>query len=143
VAPWNGRWCCCPPGRRHLGRWLYAFTGWLIGGVSGLVGIGGGTMTVPFLVWQGRPLPRAVATSAACGLPIALAGAAGFIFFGADIRISGAAGYVHWPAMVVIALFAVVMAPLGARLAHTLPVAVLRRLFAAVLAIVGLRLLLG
>ncbi len=132
-----------PPGGRSLGRWLFSVAGWLIGSVSGLVGIGGGTMTVPFLAWQGRPLPRAVATSAACGLPIALAGAAGFIFFGAGVPVSGAAGYVHWPAMAVIALFAVALAPVGAKWAHTLPVGLLRRLFAVVLAIVGLRLLLA
>ena len=123
-------------------RGLFTVIGWLIGGVSGVVGIGGGTLTVPFLVWRGRSLPGAVATSAACGLPIALAGAAGFLFFGAGVQIPGAAGYVHWPAMLAIALFAIFTAPLGARLAHTLPVVRLRRLFAVVLVIVGARLLL-
>lgn len=121
----------------RVGPW-----GGLIGLVSGLVGIGGGTMTVPLLVWRGRALPRAVATSAACGLPIALAGAAGFVYFGSGAGISGAAGYVHAAAVSVMALFAVAMAPLGAGLAHRLPVAVLRRLFAAVLVVVGVRLLL-
>lgn len=125
-----------PSTRRGEGVVLFGPAGWLIGLVSGLVGIGGGTMTVPFLHWRGRPLPRAVATSAACGLPIALAGAAGFLHFGAAVQ-----GYVHWPAVAVIAPFAVITAPLGARLAHTLPVVQLRRLFALVLVAVGLRLI--
>ncbi len=123
-------------GRGGAAWWSLLPVGWLIGLVSGLVGIGGGTMTVPYLHWRGRPLPRAVATSAACGLPIALAGAAGFVHFGADVH-----GYVHWPAVAVMAPFAVLCAPLGARLTHALPVARLRRFFALVLLAVGLRLI--
>jgi len=120
-------------------RLLFPVAGWLIGLVSGLVGIGGGTMTVPFLGWRGRPLPRAVGTSAACGLPIALAGAAGFLHFGASAE--DPLGYIHWPAVAAIAPLAVVAAPLGARWAHSLPVPVLRRLFAVVLVLVGGRLI--
>ena len=127
--------------RTDGGRGLYALWGGLIGLVSGLVGIGGGTMTVPLLAWRGVSLPRAVATSAACGLPIALAGAAGFLYFGARSQPSLTTGYVHGLAVTVISLFAVATAPLGARWAHSLPVPLLRRFFAVVLLVVGVRLL--
>ncbi len=111
-----------------------------IGLVSGLVGIGGGTMTVPLLAWQGRPLPRAVGTSAACGLPIALTGALGFFYYGRQAELPDALGFIHWPALLPIALLAVLAAPWGARLAHRLPVPRLRKLFAGVLLAVAARL---
>ncbi len=131
-----------PSGRRP-GRGELGLVGSLIGLVSGLVGIGGGTMTVPYLAWRGTALPRAVGTSAACGLPIALAGAAGFILFGQGLTRSGDWGFVHWPAVLVMAPLAVYTAPVGALLAHRLPVPMLRRLFALVLVAVGVRLLWG
>ncbi|BAO43910.1 sulfite exporter TauE/SafE family protein [Thiolapillus brandeum] len=128
--------------KNHRGG-LYVLVGTVIGAVSGLVGIGGGTMTVPFLLWQGKTLPKAVATSAACGLPIALAGALGFMLMGAGKTSVSATGFVFWPAVLVTGLFAVLTAPLGARLAHSLPVRALKRLFALLLVVVGLRLLLS
>ncbi len=116
-----------------------------IGTLSGLVGIGGGSMTVPFLTWCSVDIRRAVATSAACGLPIALAGAIGFALAGWHETglPAGSTGYLYWPALVGVAVASVLTAPLGARLAHTLPVSVLKRVFAAVLVLVGLKLLVG
>ncbi|WP_457674533.1 sulfite exporter TauE/SafE family protein [Thiolapillus sp.] len=128
---------------RDHGAGLFLSVGAVIGTVSGLVGIGGGTMTVPFLLWQGKPLPKAVATSAACGLPIALAGALGFMITGAGRTAGAATGFVYWPAVLLTGISAVLLAPLGARLAHTLPVPLLKRFFALLLALVGLRLLLA
>lgn len=126
----------------HLGMGL---TGSLIGGVSAIVGIGGGTLTVPFLLWCRVAMRQAVASSAACGLPIALAGAAAFIWTGygnTDLP-DGAVGYVHLPAMLGVAVSSVLFAPLGARLAHSLPTAQLKRFFAIFLALVGMRMLWG
>ena len=120
-----------------------AGAGSVIGTVSALVGIGGGTMTVPFLMWHGQRAVNAVATSAACGLPIALAGAAGFVVAGwgqANLP-AGATGYLYWPALAGIVATSVLTAPLGAALAHRLPVATLKRLFALLLFAVAMRLL--
>ncbi len=118
--------------------------GALIGGISGIVGIGGGTMTVPFLVWRGMDMRRAVATSAACGLPIALAGMLGFMLLGpAATGGAGSTGYVQWPAALVISLFSVLLAPVGASLTHRLPIGILKRLFAVLLLVLGGKLLLG
>lgn len=119
--------------------------GLLIGTVSGVVGIGGGSMTVPYLSWHGVTMRRAVATSSACGLPIALAGFIGFIVTGQDAGVMPplSSGYVYWPAVLVVALFSVLMAPLGARYAHRLPVHRLKQVFALVLMLVGIKLASG
>jgi len=125
------------------GRLGLAGAGTVIGAVSGLVGIGGGSLTVPFLSWCSVDIRRAVATSAACGFPIALAGAIGFVLVGWGLPELPplSTGFVHWPAFAGVAAASVLTAPLGARLAHSLPVATLRRVFAAVLVLVGLKLL--
>lgn len=127
--------------RRSVGARLFFPVGAAIGTVSGLVGIGGGTMTVPFLVWQGKSLPLAVATSAACGLPIAIAGTLGFMLIGEGAGVGLSTGFVYWPAVIVVGAFAVLTAPFGARLAHGLPVSQLKKGFALLLLGVGLRLI--
>ncbi len=128
------------PGAAGMGT-----AGGVIGAVSSVVGIGGGTLTVPFLAWCNVDLRKAVATSAACGLPIAVAGALSFIATGWDARglPEWASGYIYWPAFAGIVLASVAFAPLGARVAHALPVAKLRRGFALFLALLGVRMLIG
>jgi uncharacterized membrane protein YfcA len=119
-------------------------TGGVIGVVSAIVGIGGGTLTVPFLVWCNVGMRQAVATSAACGLPIAAAGTIGFSIAGwneAQLP-TWSTGYIYWPAFAGIALASVLFAPLGAKLAHTLPADKLKRFFALFLAALGIRMLL-
>ncbi|MBN2886154.1 MAG: sulfite exporter TauE/SafE family protein [Chromatiaceae bacterium] len=116
--------------------------GALIGGLSALVGIGGGSLTVPFLHRHGVALRAAVGTSAACGLPIASAGALGFavVGWGREGLPPYTTGFIHWPAALTILLASMPLAPLGARLAHRLPVGVLRRLFGALLVAMALHL---
>lgn len=106
-----------------------------IGGVSALVAIGGGSLTVPFLAWCNVRLQTAIGTSAAVGLPIALTGALGYAINGRGVPGLPAAtfGYVYWPAALGLAAASSFTAPLGARLAHRLPVKSLKRLFAVLL----------
>ncbi len=105
-----------------------------IGAISALVGIGGGSMTVPVLIWHGVAPVRAVGTSSACGIAIGLAAAAGYAF-NADVHGMPAAsiGYVFLPAAIGISLTSVLMAPYGASLAHRASPVMLRRVFAAFL----------
>jgi len=133
------------PHRQLPGRTLMTVAGVVIGTVSSVVGIGGGTMTVPFLVWCNVSIRRAVATSSACGLPISIAGAVGFVLTGwSEPGLPpGSTGYLYWPAFAGIAAASLFSAPLGARLTHTLPVDVLRRIFAVLLVILGIRMLIG
>jgi len=116
-----------------------------IGALSALVGIGGGTMTVPFLNRVGIDMRRAAATSAACGVPIALAGALGFVLVGwgrPDLP-AASTGFVYWPAVAAILATSIPAAPWGAHLAHRVPVDALRRIFAVLVLVVGTRLLLA
>ncbi len=119
--------------------------GFVIGGFSALVGIGGGTLTVPYLSRCAVEMREAVATSAAGGMPIAMAGSLGFVVtgWGHPALPDYATGYVYWPAVAGIAVASYLLAPVGARLAHRLPPALLRRVFAILLGLIGLRLLLG
>lgn len=133
------------PHRELPGTVGMAAAGGMIGAVSAIVGIGGGSLTVPFLTWCNTAIRQAVATSAACGLPIALAGALGFIVTGLNTPNLPAwsLGYVYSPALLGIAVTSMLLAPLGARLAHTLPTDVLKKVFAVFLAIIGTRMLLS
>jgi len=116
-----------------------------IGVLSAIVGIGGGTLTVPYLVKTGLTMRQAVATSSACGLPIALAGAIGFMVsgWGRPGLPPFSTGFVYWPAVLGILLASMPLAPLGARLAHSLPIPVLTRIFGSLLLVVAAKLLLG
>ncbi|MBI5450256.1 MAG: sulfite exporter TauE/SafE family protein [Gammaproteobacteria bacterium] len=131
-----------PAGRPLPGATGLAGIGAGIGAVSALVGIGGGSLTTPFLVWCNQPLRQAIATSAAGGLPIALAGAAAYLLAGLGTTGLPAfsSGYLYWPAFAGIAIGSMITAGLGARLTHRLPVTVLKRVFAVLLLGVALRL---
>ncbi|MGJ4730924.1 sulfite exporter TauE/SafE family protein [Luteimonas sp. SDU101] len=114
-----------------------------IGAVSAIVGIGGGSMTVPLLVWRGVVPVRAVGTSSACGIFIGLASAAGYALHApAGVLPAHALGYVYLPAAIGIALASVLAAPLGTRLAHAISGAALKRVFAVFMVLVGISVLL-
>lgn len=106
-----------------------------IGFVSGLVGAGGGFISVPFMTWCNVPIHYAVATSAALGFPIALANTVGYVVGGwsLDSPLPGSLGYLYLPALLVIASASVFTAPLGARAAHAMNVRQLKRVFAMLL----------
>ncbi|MGY6649742.1 sulfite exporter TauE/SafE family protein [Wenyingzhuangia sp. IMCC45574] len=123
--------------------------GAFIGVVSAIFGIGGGTLTVPFLSNYGLKIQNAVGTSAACGLPIASAGAIGFLVFGQFLDASvkealpsGVLGFVHVYAFVCVSFASFFTARVGAILAHKLPAVTLKKSFAILLLIVGVRLVL-
>ena len=109
--------------------------GGVIGGLSGLVGAGGGFVSVPFMTWCNVPIHQAIATSAALGFPIAAASTVGNLIGGRGVEapIAGASGYLYLPALAVISLASVLTAPLGARAAHALDVRQLKRVFALLL----------
>jgi uncharacterized membrane protein YfcA len=110
-----------------------------IGVLSSLVAIGGGSLTVPFLTWCNVKVQHAIGTSAAVGLPIALGGTLGYIFNGwgkADLPV-GSFGYVYLPALAFLVITTMLVAPYGARLAHRLPVATLKRIFAGLLVLLA------
>ncbi|NNF51380.1 MAG: sulfite exporter TauE/SafE family protein [Gammaproteobacteria bacterium] len=135
-----------PAATRTLpGRFGMNAAGLAIGAVSALAGIGGGAACNPFLLWCNVRIHNSVATAAACGLPVALAGTLGFVWFGwgSDGLPRFSSGYVYWPAVAGIASTSVLFAPVGAALAHALPVLVLRRAFAVLLSFIGLRMCLG
>lgn len=113
-----------------------------IGALSAVVGIGGGSMTVPLLVWRGVVPVRAVGTSSACGVAIGLASAVGYALHApAGALPAYAVGYVYLPAAIGVAIASVFAAPLGTRLAHRLSGDVLKRIFTVFLVVVALSLL--
>lgn len=113
--------------------------GSVIGVASAIFGIGGGSLTVPYLNRYGVVMQKAVGTSAACGLPIAIAGALGFMIFGmkAHAAVPNSIGYVHTYAFLGISLMSFFTAKLGAKAAHALSPQMLKKCFAVLLVIVG------
>jgi uncharacterized membrane protein YfcA len=109
--------------------------GGVIGLVSGLLGAGGAFMSVPFMTWCNVPIRQAVGTSAALGFPIALASVAGYVVSGWQLpaALPGAFGWLYLPAVLVTSAASVLLAPVGARVAHRSDTARLKRVFAMLL----------
>lgn len=133
------------PSRQLPGTRGMLYVGALIGGISSLVGIGGGSMSVPFLVWCNVSMRNAIGTSAAIGFPIALAGALGYVANGlaAEDLPPLTLGFVYLPALIGISVSSILTAPLGAKLAHALPVPRLKKIFALFLLTLATKMLLG
>jgi len=113
-----------------------------IGGMSSLLGIGGGSMTVPWLMAHGQRVQNAIATSAACGYPIALAGTLGFMFLGEQQTGHTQLGYVNLQALAGVAAFSILAAPLGALTVHRSSPLIAKRLFALFMLVVAVKMLL-
>jgi uncharacterized membrane protein YfcA len=131
------------PTRQLPGVWGLFGVGTLISGLSQLVGAGGGFLSVPFMTWCNVNMHRAVGTSAALGLPIAVMGALMFFVNGRQVSglPEGSLGFIYLPAFLAILLPGVLMAPVGARLASRLPVATLKRVFAGFLFVLAAKML--
>jgi uncharacterized membrane protein YfcA len=135
-----------PAGTRPLPGSAGIFAaGTIIGAISSLLAAGGAFMSIPFLAWCGVPLRRAIGTAAANGLPIAVAGTAGYLIQGwsAPDRPPWSLGYVYLPALALVVVTSMSAAPLGARLAHRWPVKRLRVIFAFLLYLFAARMLAG
>ncbi len=130
------------PHRQIPGLTAMFGVGGVIGGVSSLVGIGGGSLSVPFLTWCNIAIHRAIGTSAAIGFPIAVAGAAGYVVNGLSVQLPPySLGFVYLPALAGIAAASIVTAPVGAKLAHSMPVDKLKKIFAILLIVMGTKML--
>jgi uncharacterized protein len=131
-----------PPHRQLPGKVGMGLAGLVIGAIASLMGVGGGSMSVPFLTWCNVAVRKAVATSAAIGLPIAISGTTGFIVMGwgnGELP-PWSVGYVNLPAYLGVVVASTAFAPVGAALAHRLPPMVLKRLFAVFLFVLAIRL---
>jgi uncharacterized membrane protein YfcA len=132
------------PHRELPGNAAMFGAGSLIGGISSLVGIGGGTMSVPFMIWCNAPVHTAIGTSAAIGFPIALAGAAGYVINGLALELPHySLGFVYLPALGGIVAASMLTAPLGAKLGHSMPIGRLKKVFALLLIVMGTKMLLS
>jgi len=131
------------PSRQLPGFTGLTVAGGTIGVVSALVAIGGGSLSVPFLTWCNVRIQQAIATSAALGLPIAVTGTVGYLLSGwgvADLP-DYCVGYIYLPAFLSVSMVSMFTAPLGAKLAHSLPVATLKKWFAVFLLLLSLKML--
>ena len=131
------------PSRELPGPMANTLVGVLIGKLSSIVGIGGGTLTTPYLVWNNVSMHQAIATSTAVSLPVAIAGSIGYVLAGMDAHHLPAysTGYLYWPAFFGIVVMSVLTAPIGAKMAHRLPVKPLKRFFAVFLLILAAKML--
>jgi uncharacterized membrane protein YfcA len=131
------------PGRLTSSRIVDFLVAILIGLMSSLVGIGGGTLTVPYLVYFQTPMRNAVAVSSACGLPIAIASTVSYVFLGHSVPQlpEWSLGYIYLPAFAGILSTSILTAPMGARLANRLPAQKLKRYFSLLIFIMAIKMM--
>jgi len=113
--------------------------GW-IGFLSSILGIGGGSFTTPLMTLAGYNIRQGIGTAAACGVPIALAGAMGYLYFGQTHPNlpTGATGFIFWPAVLGIASASIITARIGSNIAHSISEQILKRLFGVLLVIAAI-----
>jgi uncharacterized membrane protein YfcA len=130
-------------GHLHGSSLTHRISAFVVGYISALMGIGGGSLTVPTLVAFGATMHRAVGTSAAIGVAIAISGTIGFIISGWGVEDLPplSIGYINLLALALVAGLAALCAPLGAALAHRMDQKTLKYVFAAFLVVVGLNML--
>ena len=131
------------PSRTLAGNGGLLLAGSGIGAISALVSIGGGSLTVPYLLWQNVDIKKAIGTSAALGFPISVVGTVGYIVNGWSVTMGEeyTFGFVYIPAVLFISATSFFTAPYGARLAHKLPVKILKKVFALLLIVLSLKML--
>lgn len=132
------------PSRQIVGSKSLFLAGSSIGTISALVSIGGGSLTVPFLIWQNVEIKKAIGTSAAIGCPIAIAGTVGYLINSWQIEIAAinTIGFICFDAVILISMTSILTAPLGVQLVHQLPVALIKKIFAILLILLSLKMLL-
>ena len=129
---------------RHLPGPVGIFiAGTVIGVCSALAAMGGATLTIPFLVFCNVPFHMAIGTASAVGFPIAVVGSIGYLLNGwAAVGLPAqSVGYIYVPALIAFTVGSVVLAPVGARLAHRTSERALKRIFAVVIGALGLKML--
>ena len=133
------------PSRIIPGNLGLTSVGGAIGAISAVVAIGGGSLTVPFLTWHNVNIKKAIGTSAAIGFPIAVAGTVGYLVNGwnASFKQDYLFGFIYLPAVLLISFMSYFTAPIGARLAHKLPVPVLKKVFSLFLIVLGIKMLIS
>jgi len=131
------------PGGVKQSNFLDAIVSVVIGLMSAIVGIGGGTLTVPYLVSCNAPMKNAVAISSACGFPIAVSGTISYVLLGWQNPLlpDWSFGYIYLPSFVGVGLSSVLTAPLGAKLAHKLPAKKLKRYFSVLIFAMAIKLI--
>ena len=119
--------------------------GSILGLLSTLIGIGGGTFTVPYMLLHNVPMKKAIAFGSTFGLPIAIFGAISFIILGLQntIPMEGNIGYINMPAFLGISLTSLFATTFGVHLAHTIPTAAMKKTFAVIMLCVGVKMLIG
>lgn len=134
-----------PKGSKHLvGNPILSVFGLSAGSISAIVGIGGGSLVVPYLVIAKQTMQQAIGTSAACGFPISVAAVIGFMLFGQSLEVEPnrwVVGQIHWQAFLGIISTSTLFSVLGAKLTRTLPVKVLKQIFSLVLFVIAVYLM--
>lgn len=117
----------------------------MIGVISAIVSIGGGSLTVPYLTHRKVPIKQAIGTSAALGLPISLAGTLGYIYNGPAMlwldQLPLTLGYIYLPAVLFVSITSIFTVKLGAHLVHRLPVNAIKQIFACLLIVISIKVL--
>jgi uncharacterized membrane protein YfcA len=115
----------------------------LLGAISGMLGLGGGVLMIPYLSWAGVPIRNAIGTATACVLPVALVGASGYMLTKVELNTTSLAhsGFIYWPAFFGISIASVLFAPLGVRVGHLISTTLLKKLFAGLVLLVGVGML--
>lgn len=125
-------------------RWLNGLVSFLIGCKSGLLGVGGGTLIIPYLSYCGVEMKKIAPVSALCTMTVAIIGTITFMITG--LHESGlpaySTGFIYWPAVILLAVFSSILAPLGARLTYILPLHQLKYAFIVILFFTAIELLL-